>query len=97
MVMVNTTRWCHTVYLMLLPMGIPYSWLLPFMASLIALFFRKKNKHYRLLSEEVTNIALVGIQGMSGPFMKIVLQMTIGIWSLLHATDLARARLSVDP
>ena len=97
MLLVNCKRWCHTLYLLLLPMGIPYSWSLPFFASLMALCFKRDSKQYRLLSEEVTNIALVGVQGMCGPLMKIILQITLGLWSLLHATDLARARLSTDP
>ena len=97
MILVNCKRWCHTLYLLLLPMGIPFSWVLPFFASLLALCFKRNGKHYRLLSEEVTNIALVGVQGMCGPLMKFVIQLTLGLWSLLHATDLARARLDTDP
>ena len=97
-------RMLHVLFLLTVPMNIPFSWVFPLLSSLSYVVFKQPAKNNRapnmvqaIFSEECTNIGLIVMLVFSGKLMRLVILFAVCIWSLMHATDLARHRLSYAP
>lgn len=103
----NTKRMIYCLYLLFLPMNIPYCWSLFLLAATLS--FLERNNIIgnspglatgmlgSFVEEECMNIFLMVFLIPSGWMLKIVIHVCLCIWALVHVSMLADCQLRSDP
>ena len=90
----------HLIYFLLLPMNIPFTWMLPLLTSSLNLILGKKKSAEEAMvtyfSEETTNLGLVIMLAFSGKYIAFSLKVCLGLWSLMHVADIIRENSNED-
>jgi hypothetical protein len=93
-------KYMHLAYFLLLPMNIPYTWLIPALISIMNMILGDKKTSdgavSTFFSEETTNLGLVGMLLFSGKNMAFLLKLCLGLWSLMHVADIVKENTSDD-